>query len=288
MLRVYHGFCGWRSGNAGDMITAPLVRALGKVEVRVMAEPEAVDLFGSGSLLDGTHPNVVPPGSPALIWGTGMLDEWARRTDPLRYLALRGPLSWARCGHPEGAAFGDPGLLVSRVWPAVKRKRYRLGIVPHYVDAQAELVTMLARRHPEEVTVVDICTPVADVLRAISECEAILSSSLHGLVFADSYSIPRAWVRLSDKLAGTPGFKFRDYEAALGRCDALPADFTGSETLAGLGAQCEAADRGLVATLGDGLVEALERGLEEWRARQDAAVEEEQATGDDPVVEPEP
>lgn len=272
------------------MMTAPLVRALASVDVRVMAEPENADLFGAGSLLDGQYPNVVPPGSTAFVWGTGMLTEWSRFRGQARVLALRGPLSWARCGRPSGAVLGDPGLLVGRVWPAARAKRYRLGIVPHYVDAQHEGIANLARRHPEDVTVIDICAPVPDVLRAITECEAVLSSSLHGLVFADAYGVPCGWLKLGDRLAGTPGFKVRDHYAALGRSDVLAVEFTGGETIAELQAQCEAADERAVAMLGDGLVAALLRGVDQWRdeceAQATAGEAGTSATLDDPFAEP--
>ena len=229
-LRLYHGMCGYRCGNAGDVFSADLIRGLYGVPVEVVSEPEVATIFAGGSLLDGVHPNVVPPESTAILWGTGMLSEWSRFAGSARIVAVRGPLTRARCRGAETAVLGDPGLLVSRVWPAAPEKRWRLGIVPHYVDAQDENIAIYARRSPDRVTVIDICSPVRDVLRAISECEYILSSSLHGLVFADSYGVPNAWIRPSDKLQGG-SYKFRDYRASLGYHDAMPIPFTSAEPL---------------------------------------------------------
>ena len=53
-----------------------------------------------------------------------------------------------------------------------------------------------------------------EVIREIATCERIVSSSLHGLVTADAFGIPRRW-QLSERVRGA-AFKFRDYAAALG------------------------------------------------------------------------
>ncbi|MDP3910864.1 MAG: polysaccharide pyruvyl transferase family protein [Gemmatimonadales bacterium] len=279
-LRVYHGFCGYRCGNAGDMITGPLVHALGGPEVQVVAEPEKADLFGSGSLLDGTHPNVVPPDSTAFVWGTGMLSEWSRFGGSARILALRGPLSWVRAGRPD-VPLGDPGLLAPRLWPREHHKRYKLGIIPHYVDAQDERISTLARRHQNDVTVIDICGSLGDTMRAITSCRAVLSSCLHGLVFAAAYGVPNAWIRLSDKLVGG-SFKFRDFAASLGLPDVMPIEFTSAETLEELADQCSVPDAATVTAIGDALIVALRAGIAQWTAEQEPAVPEGEAPEEEP------
>ena len=44
----------------------------------------------------------------------------------------------------------------------------------------------------------------------------ILSSSLHGMIFADSYDIPNAHLLLSKKVIGGD-YKFKDYRSGVGR-----------------------------------------------------------------------
>jgi len=47
-------------------------------------------------------------------------------------------------------------------------------------------------------------------LRAMADCGAVISSSLHGLIFAEALGIPNLWVTASNEIAGGP-FKFDDW-----------------------------------------------------------------------------
>src|SRR5690606_5814540 len=56
----------------------------------------------------------------------------------------------------------------------------------------------------------DIESPIEELVDRVCECEVIASSSLHGLIVADAYEIPRVWLKLSDNILGGE-FKFLDY-----------------------------------------------------------------------------
>lgn len=257
-LRLYHGVSGHLCGNAGDLVSAPLLDALGFGVVEVVAEPENAQIFAAGSIL-----HQVPIGWPGLIFGSGLIqDEDRVKSAAARYVAVRGPLTAKRCR--VDVPMGDPGLLVSMAWPADSPRRYRLGIIPHYVDREHEGLAAFARRNPDEVTTIDICGRLADVLRAVTECEYILSSSLHGLVFADSYGIPNAWIKLGNRLVGG-SFKFRDYYGAtLGEHDPIPIPFETGETVETMIGRIEEVYRDApVVEMGDALVEALAEALVE-------------------------
>ena len=45
----------------------------------------------------------------------------------------------------------------------------------------------------------------------ILSCNIILSSSLHGIIIADAYSVPNLWCKFSEYEAENNGFKFKDY-----------------------------------------------------------------------------
>ena len=57
---------------------------------------------------------------------------------------------------------------------------------------------------------------VKNVATKISGCTVVFSSSLHGLILADSYGIPNAHIIITNKLQGDT-YKFEDYYSGVGR-----------------------------------------------------------------------
>jgi len=199
-----------RQLNVGDAITPYLVRRLtGKETYRVRSNA-VMHLLGVGSILHLA-------GSRSLVWGSGVIDPRrlpGRETlEHARFLALRGRLTQqllaANGADVSGAMLGDPALLMPLFYqPARSRRHYRIGLVPHYVDRDRPVVRYMAGL--PGVKLIDVRQQPEPFIDAIAECEAIVSSSLHGLILADSYRIPNRWVRFSDDLIGGE-FKFRDY-----------------------------------------------------------------------------
>ncbi|MGI6539152.1 MAG: polysaccharide pyruvyl transferase family protein [Caldicoprobacterales bacterium] len=83
----------------------------------------------------------------------------------------------------------DPGLLASKLLSERRQKKYSVGIIPHFSQQQEEIFAKL-NRHYQNSTIIDITKPPLEVIDNIASCEYIISSSLHGLVFADSLLIP--------------------------------------------------------------------------------------------------
>lgn len=153
-----------------------------------------------------------------VVWGAGFqAPGLSPRQPPKGIFAVRGPLTAAelrRQGLACPDVFGDPVLLLPRYYRPEGRKRFRLGIIPHFSD-QAD--ARLARYgNTDEVKLIDIRGPLWSTVNAICECEHVVSTSLHGLILADAYGIANAWARLGDEIPGGT-FKFSDYYAALGR-----------------------------------------------------------------------
>jgi len=169
------------------------------------------------------------------IWGAGY--QAARlqpRQIPKAVHAVRGPLTAAelrRQAIPCPDVFGDPVLLLPRYYRPEQRKRYQLGIVPHFTDqSHAALARFSAN---PDVKVIDIRGPLWGTVNAICECEYIVSSSLHGLIVADAYGIPNAWARLGREIPGG-SFKFADYYAGIGSSENEPSVTLLTETVAEL------------------------------------------------------
>jgi len=96
------------------------------------------------------------------------------------------------------------------------------------------------------VRIIDVAWTPQEVAREIAACDAVISSSLHGLIFSDALGVPNAHIRLSDRLTGGM-YKFHDYYSAYSgeyryREYTVPADGPRS-------------DRSVVDTVIDGYVE---------------------------------
>ena len=111
----------------------------------------------------------------------------------------------------QNAAVGDPGLLVSNVLPNMvsKEKKHAIGIVPHYWDKEDPQVERFFDCFPD-AKFLDVFNDVETFIREMTECEFIMSSSLHGLIMADAFQIPNQWIVVSDRVEGK-NFKFYDY-----------------------------------------------------------------------------
>jgi pyruvyltransferase len=108
-------------------------------------------------------------------------------------------------------ALGDPGLLADEL-VIVNEKKYNLGLVPHWSDYQLEKDPRFLKYDP---VIIRFNSDPLEVIRAIGACKKIVSSSLHGLILADAFNIPRRFEATASwgKEGGT--FKVRDHNASL-------------------------------------------------------------------------
>jgi pyruvyltransferase len=171
-------------------------------------------LISTGSILE--H---VPPLWDGTILGSGRLLENSRlhlqqmkSGVTAKILLLRGPLS-AR-GIPGNYGLGDPGLLADEL-VGPQKKLWDLGIVPHFSDM--DLVKRFTALIPKQHSI-KVISPSKDpltVVKEIGSCYRIVTSSLHGMIVADAFGIPRR-VEYCSKMDKDGGdFKFRDYSASI-------------------------------------------------------------------------
>ncbi|QBG46592.1 polysaccharide pyruvyl transferase family protein [Verrucomicrobia bacterium S94] len=199
--------------NFGDCLS-PIICEMEAGCRMVYAKKNRCDLVAVGSLLDRFHEHVFH--RKIHVWGTGFIEEQASRKARFHYHALRGKSSASLLKGCDVQIFGDPGLLADRIWPELKvrPKKYRVGVIPHYEDRSLPRLKEFVNAIPG-AKVIDVFDEVRGVLRMIAECEFIYSSSLHGLIVADAFGVPNAWVKLSDRVRGDD-FKFIDYYSAFG------------------------------------------------------------------------
>jgi pyruvyltransferase len=211
--------------NAGDQLTPLLLRHYGYSPYCV--QPHEATIASVGSLLED-----LPTNFSGIILGSGFIKESSRMSFPnARILAVRGKLTKAHMGAScDGMVLGDPGLLVSQMLRERKTKRFSLGVVPHYVDRRNSKFVELFRKHSTNIKVIDILkSDPMRVVRQVDECEHILSSSLHGLIMADSLGIPSAWFYSPGIIGGR--FKYDDYYSSLGLADQTMHLISGQEEI---------------------------------------------------------
>lgn len=156
---------------------------------------------------------------PSQIWSAGFLTTPADNVQPIKPLCIssvRGNLSKAILekiyGNQWDIKVGDAGLLASELVREKLSKKHTLGIIPHDRERD-ELKYQELHRKLKNSIIIDVRGNPLEIVKTIAECECIVSSSLHGLVVADSFNIPNKWAKLTNNILGD-GFKFHDYYSA--------------------------------------------------------------------------
>jgi pyruvyltransferase len=211
--------------NFGDLLNPILFKYYGLTPLR--SSRSKADVLAIGSVLDKQ-----PEDYSGFIAGAGLMHDISRRFFKAKILAVRGELTRERIGAPKGITLGDPGLLIARFHKSRSKKKYVLGLVPHYKDKEDDRLQRIKRAYQHKTMIIDVQRSPKEVIREIDQCAYILSSSLHGLVTADALGIPNGWMLLSENVFGH-GFKFFDYASAFGG-DIRPNYITGHESLSEL------------------------------------------------------
>lgn len=206
--------------NFGDEMSAEIILDLwGRRCVR--ATPRRCEIAGAGSIIEILQKN--SHGNHINVWGSGFIREGAAAADNnLHFYAVRGPHSLDRLMANKKTAVGDPGLLASLVYTPSEKPMHRVGIVVHYADKNQSMLQKICES--DNCIIIDPLDTPSEVVKLITSCELVLSSSLHGLIVADSFKIPNYWIKLTDNLRGG-SYKFQDYYASTRR-KLVPQDIT--------------------------------------------------------------
>jgi pyruvyltransferase len=204
--------------NFGDILNPLFINQLSGRNV-IWVDPELYrypNYIVIGSILDKVN-------KYSIVWGSGFISQESECPEnPSQICAVRGPLTRQKLlesGIDCPEVYGDPALLLPQIYTPKTQKKYKLGIIAHYVDMDN---AWLKKINDPDVLLLDIqCADPYDFIDQVYSCEKIVSSSLHGLIVADAYSIPSLWLEFSDKVVGK-GFKFLDYFLSVNRPDTKP------------------------------------------------------------------
>lgn len=196
------------SVNYGDLMSPWLVALMTGRPV-INADPHAPHTLGIGSI--ASHAN-----KHSIVWGSGLNGselKWLIRP-AAEYRAVRGPLTRTllrNIGLPVPRVYGDPALLAPIYYYPAVAKETEVGLVIRWSEDAWRGVAV-----PDGVRVIDLgSSDVVGTTKAIMSCRRIVSSALHGLIIADAYGIPNAWLSSDSGAGGSrPSggeFKFYDY-----------------------------------------------------------------------------
>ncbi len=223
--------------NLGDALSPVIVSMMSGLPVNHTAsKSETVRLAAVGTI------GHMFAGGNVSFWGTGTSPNanpnqtnepkvpYVRPADTsIRVYATRGPFS-RRILAPDAigpAVYGDPLWLLPRFHEAPKKKTYELGVILHLselADREHDAHPRAdSRRHDiaaedrQAIKLINTVTPVSiaalrERLNEILACKRIISTSLHGMVFAESYGIPCLYFSPRAKTSG------------LGRIDLMSED----------------------------------------------------------------
>lgn len=205
--------------NLGDALSPVIVSALsGLPIVHQRFDSPSERLASVGTIGHGLKNGSVH------LWGTGIDGKrhpyhrhltYYERPENTEFTihALRGPFSasvFEKQGIPVSDVYGDPVMLLPGIMAPATEKTHELGIVVHISELRelkdgADVRGDLGRYYiPEDLRgSVKIITTLTDAnlaaledrVREMTACKRILSTSLHGLVIAETYGIPCAYFR---------------------------------------------------------------------------------------------
>ena len=207
-LLLHYPYFGKHTKNIGDAINPIIFEKL--TNKKSINSNSVLNIFNRdkfffiGSVLDQIDFN-------SIVLGAGFISKDSPVKIPKKIYAVRGPKTREKfisnnISCPE--VYCDPGLLISKSFQITIPKKYKYGIVPHYVDKDHLILDTLSNN--PDFKILDIENEFDIFLKELNQCEYVFSSSLHGIIFSISYSIPCGWIKFSDNVYGND-FKFFDF-----------------------------------------------------------------------------
>lgn len=203
--------------NLGDALSPILVSALAGLPVTYQRFQSSTERLATVGTIGHKF-----AGGTVHLWGTGINPCRSRMDRPelyqippdtrLKIHALRGPGSARRLrqlGLEVPEVYGDPVWFLPAIFPAAPEPRYDLGVIVHLSELQPPSVLGQVRPFLKRYQIPPDLAPrvrllntltaptleaIATRIQEITACRCIISTSLHGLVIAEAYGIPCAYL----------------------------------------------------------------------------------------------
>ncbi len=203
-------------GNFGDWLSPLIVshytekKVIFQSPVRMATKDH---MIGLGSIGRFIKPNSV-------VVGTGISTDELTLAKSANYVSVRGPVT-ARVvkesGGPTVESFGDPGVLISRIFPVERSKTNgRVALVRHFthkpipLNLESNMDELdIFMSHPDDIKV---------LVETLNLYDRVVTSAMHIFITCQSYGIPCALVTFEgfeDSVHGN-GIKYGDYAQGVG------------------------------------------------------------------------
>lgn len=170
--------------NVGDNISPVLVKYAAEyynIDINKTVS-KTKHLFAVGSI-------ITAGAQDCTVWGSGLLNtSILNRLDKreIDFRAVRGPVSRAILmdrGFQVPEVYGDPALLTPKFYNPQVDKKYKVSLITHMNETKNSL--------PDKIHQINIVTDdYKEFVREIKSSELVISSSLHGIIFAEAYGVP--------------------------------------------------------------------------------------------------
>ena len=210
------------SYNLGDSLGEVIIKfLLDKEGIDIDAEVSKTKFFNCvGTNIHGSYQDVT-------IWGSGIypppgradLFLWKLSRRKLDVRAVRGPLTrkvLLDLGYNCPEVYGDPAILMPLIYdPKIEKRREKL-IIPQFINERE-----FREKHPDECMLSMNTNDYRHVIDEIVSSEIVYTSSLHGIILAETYGVPAVFFRGLPKFKD---FKYYDWYESTGRKDVKIAE----------------------------------------------------------------
>ena len=205
--------------------------SLGEVIIKFILDKAGIDIdtpVSKTKHLNCVGTNIHGSYQDATIWGSGtypprgrvdvFLQKLSRRKLDVR--AVRGPLTrkvLLELGHKCPEVYGDPAILMPLIYnPKTTEKKREKLVIPQFISERK-----FREQHPNDYMLSMNTADYQHVIDEIVSSEIVYTSSLHGIILAETYGVPAVFFR---GLPQYKDFKYYDWYQSTGRMEITIAE----------------------------------------------------------------
>ena len=151
----------------------------------------------------------------SVVIGTGISSQDYPIESGAKYISVRGPRTarvLKRSGGPKIESFGDPGVLVSQIFPIIRQETNgRIALVRHHSHLA------LPVKLPENIEELSVLrshhSKIEEFFVALNNYDAVITSAMHVYITCQSYGIPVGLITFKgfESAVHGDGIKYLDY-----------------------------------------------------------------------------